>query len=86
MSRQGQLAAALIPMHDTPLGPLADNLTLRQIGLADRLCRDELSNSPLAGGDSGGPAPGYPAFAAGGQVVRPARSEPTICCPDTQPG
>ncbi|HEU4361304.1 MAG TPA: UvrD-helicase domain-containing protein, partial [Mycobacterium sp.] len=26
------LAAALVPMHDTPLGPLADGLTLRDIG------------------------------------------------------
>ena len=32
-----QLADALVPMHDTPLGPLADGLTLRQIGLSDRL-------------------------------------------------
>ena len=28
-----ELAAAMVPMHDTPLGPLADGLTLRQIGL-----------------------------------------------------
>ena len=28
------LAAALVPMHDTPLGPLAGDLTLRQIGAA----------------------------------------------------
>ena len=32
-----ELAAAMVPMHDTPLGPLAPGLTLRQIGLADRL-------------------------------------------------
>ena len=44
------LAAALIPMHDTPLGPLADNLTLRRIGLHDRLCELEFE-FPLAGGD-----------------------------------
>jgi exodeoxyribonuclease V beta subunit len=31
------LAAAMVPMHDTPLGPLADGLTLRQIGLRDRM-------------------------------------------------
>jgi exodeoxyribonuclease V beta subunit len=45
-----QLAAALIPMHDTPLGPLVGNLTLRQIGLADRLCEMDFE-FPLAGGD-----------------------------------
>ena len=47
-SRAG-LAAAMVPMHDTPLGPLADGLTLRQIGLADRL-REMDFEIPLAGG------------------------------------
>jgi exodeoxyribonuclease V beta subunit len=46
------LAAALVPMHDTPLGPLADGLTLRQIGLRDRL-RELDFELPLAGGDLG---------------------------------
>ena len=45
-----ELAAALVPMHDTPLGPLADGLTLRQIGLPDRL-REMDFEFPLAGGD-----------------------------------
>lgn len=45
-----ELASALIPMHDTPLGPLAGGLTLRQIGLADRL-RELEFEFPLAGGD-----------------------------------
>jgi exodeoxyribonuclease V beta subunit len=44
------LAAALVPMHDTPLGPLADNLTLREITLPDRLCELDFE-FPLAGGD-----------------------------------
>lgn len=44
------LAAALVPMHDTPLGPLAGNLTLRGIGLTDRLCEMDFE-FPLAGGD-----------------------------------
>ena len=44
------LAAALVPMHDTPLGPLAGGLTLRQIGLPDRL-RELDFEFPLAGGD-----------------------------------
>jgi exodeoxyribonuclease V beta subunit len=51
----GELAAALIPMHDTPLGPLARGLTLRGIGLRDRL-RELDFEIPLAGGDRGGSA------------------------------
>lgn len=50
------LAAALVPLHDTPLGPLADELTLRQIGTRDRL-RELDFEIPLAGGDRHGPAP-----------------------------
>jgi exodeoxyribonuclease V beta subunit len=50
------LAAALVPMHDTPLGPLAGNLTLRQIGLSDRLCEMDFE-FPLAGGDLRSGAP-----------------------------
>ena len=50
------LAAALVPMHDTSLGPLADDLTLRQIGLRDRL-RELDFEFPLAGGDLGATAP-----------------------------
>jgi exodeoxyribonuclease V beta subunit len=51
-----ELAAAMVPMHETPLGPLADGLTLRQIGLRDRL-REMDFEFPLAGGDlrSAGP-------------------------------
>ncbi|QUR66348.1 exodeoxyribonuclease V subunit beta [Mycobacterium spongiae] len=44
------LASALVPMHDTPLGPLADELTLRRIGHRDRL-RELTFELPLAGGD-----------------------------------
>ena len=43
------LAAAMVPMHDTPLGPLADGLTLRQIGLRDRM-REMDFEFPLGGG------------------------------------
>ncbi|MCV7281765.1 exodeoxyribonuclease V subunit beta [Mycolicibacterium flavescens] len=45
-----ELAAALVPLHDTPLGPLADGVTLRQIGLEDRM-REMEFEFPLAGGD-----------------------------------
>lgn len=51
-----ELAAALVPLHDTSLGPLAGHVTLRQIGLADRLCELDFE-FPLAGGDLGGAAP-----------------------------
>ncbi len=45
-----ELAAALVPLHHTPLGPLAGDLTLAQIGLGDRL-RELDFEIPLAGGD-----------------------------------
>ncbi|SHU05084.1 exodeoxyribonuclease V subunit beta [Mycobacteroides abscessus] len=48
-----ELAAALEPMHDTPLGPLLPGVTLRQIGLRDRLCELDFE-FPLAGGDAAG--------------------------------
>ena len=51
-----ELAAALVPLHDTPLGPLADGLTLRDIGLPDRLCEMDFE-FPLAGGDLRSAAP-----------------------------
>jgi exodeoxyribonuclease V beta subunit len=51
-----ELAAALVPMYDTSLGPLASDLTLRQIGLRDRL-RELDFEIPLAGGDVRGAAP-----------------------------
>ncbi|MEZ0354948.1 exodeoxyribonuclease V subunit beta [Mycobacterium sp. SA01] len=47
-----ELATALVPMHDTPLGPLAGELTLRQIGMRDRLCEMDFE-FPLSGGDRG---------------------------------
>ncbi|MCV7421454.1 exodeoxyribonuclease V subunit beta [Mycobacterium yunnanensis] len=50
------LAAAMVPMHDTPLGPLAGDLTLREIGLRDRL-RELDFEFPLAGGDLRAAAP-----------------------------
>ncbi len=45
------LANALLPLYDTPLGPLADGLTLRAFGRRDRLCEMEFE-IPLAHGDS----------------------------------
>ncbi|MHA3023639.1 exodeoxyribonuclease V subunit beta [Mycobacterium sp. BMJ-28] len=45
-----EIASAMVPMHDTPLGPLAPGATLRQIGLPDRLCELDFE-FPLAGGD-----------------------------------
>lgn len=51
-----ELAEALVPLHDTPLGPLAGDLTLRQIPMSDRLCELDFE-FPLAGGDLRGQAP-----------------------------
>ncbi len=51
-----ELAAALVPMYDTSLGPLAGGLSLRRIGLRDRL-RELDFEIPLAGGDVRGAAP-----------------------------
>ncbi len=45
-----ELAEALLPVYDTPLGPLADGLTLRAFGRRDRLCELEFE-MPLARGD-----------------------------------
>ncbi|MFI5509156.1 exodeoxyribonuclease V subunit beta [Mycobacterium sp. NPDC051804] len=46
-----ELASAMVPLNDTPLGPLAPDVTLRQIGLRDRLQEMEFE-FPLAGGDA----------------------------------
>jgi exodeoxyribonuclease V beta subunit len=58
-----ELADALLPMQHTPLGPLADDLTLGDIGLADRLCELDFE-FPMADGDatpvSGAEPPGLP--------------------------
>ncbi len=51
------LAAALVAVHDTPLGPAADAPTLRQVPVRERL-RELDFELPLAGGDGwrdGGP-------------------------------
>ena len=48
------LAEGLLPLHHTPLGPLAGGLTLGEIGLADRL-RELTFELPLTGGDLAGP-------------------------------
>ncbi len=51
-----ELAAAMVPLHDTPLGPLGGGLTLREIGLRDRM-REMDFEFPLAGGDLRAAAP-----------------------------
>ena len=50
-----ELAAALVPLHHTSLGPLAGGLTLGDIGLPDRLCELDFE-IPLAGGDARSPS------------------------------
>jgi exodeoxyribonuclease V beta subunit len=49
------LAAALVPLHATPLGPLLPGLTLGEIGLRERL-RELDFEIPLSGGDAAGAA------------------------------
>ena len=44
------LADALVAVHDTPLGPLVGEATLREIGARDRMCELDFE-LPLAGGD-----------------------------------
>ncbi len=53
LDRDG-LAAALVEVMTTPLGPLAPGATLRDIGVRDRLCEMEFE-LPLGGGESGRP-------------------------------
>ncbi|CAN5676841.1 exodeoxyribonuclease V subunit beta [soil metagenome] len=45
-----ELADAIVHVFDSPLGPLADGRTLRDIGAQDRLCEMDFE-LPLAGGD-----------------------------------
>ena len=53
-----QLADALLPMQHTPLGPLAGDLTLADLGRRDRLCELDFE-LPMAGGDlAAGSVPG----------------------------
>ncbi|MET0703950.1 MAG: UvrD-helicase domain-containing protein [Mycobacterium sp.] len=64
-----ELAAALMAVHQTPLGPLAPGLTLRDIGQPDRL-RELDFEIPLAGGDLGSAAAGTTTLADVGALVR----------------
>jgi exodeoxyribonuclease V beta subunit len=61
------IAEALLPLHHTPLGPLAGDLTLAGIGQRDRL-RELDFEFPLAGGDR--PAAAKIPLAAMAEVLR----------------
>lgn len=63
-----ELANALLPMHDTSLGPLCADTTLRQIGVRDRL-REMDFEIPLTGGDLRGHRP-TATLADMGELVR----------------
>jgi exodeoxyribonuclease V beta subunit len=54
-----ELAEAMLPMQHTPLGPLADNLSLADIGLEDRL-RELDFEFPMGGGDLSSSRPSVP--------------------------
>jgi exodeoxyribonuclease V beta subunit len=62
-----ELATALLPTLDTPLGPLADGLRLRDIGPTDRLAELDFE-LPLTGGDN--PRNGDATLAAMADVLR----------------
>ncbi len=64
-----ELATALLAVHDTPLGPLTPGLTLRDIGLGNRL-RELDFEIPLAGGDLAGPTARETTLADVGELVR----------------
>ncbi|MGN6161041.1 MAG: UvrD-helicase domain-containing protein, partial [Marmoricola sp.] len=49
-----EVADALLEVHRTPLGPLAENLTLADFGRPDRLCELDFE-IPLAAGDQADP-------------------------------
>ncbi|MBW8750520.1 MAG: exodeoxyribonuclease V subunit alpha, partial [Propionibacteriales bacterium] len=55
-----ELADALLPMQRTPLGPLADDLTLVDIGMGDRMCELDFE-FPMADGDATRPPGAGPA-------------------------
>ncbi|PZU49485.1 MAG: exodeoxyribonuclease V subunit beta [Arsenicicoccus sp.] len=67
------LAEALVAVCDTPLGPLADGTTLREIGTVDRLCELDFE-LPLGGGDLRRARPGDDAAALLGDLVPLLRS------------
>ncbi|CAM4026756.1 UvrD-helicase domain-containing protein [Janibacter anophelis] len=60
-----ELAASLVQVVDTPLGPLAPGTTLRDIAARDRLCEMEFE-LPLGGGDA---APGNASGLTDGEAV-----------------
>lgn len=61
-SSSEELADAILPLNHSPLGPLADDLTLADIGLEDRL-RELDFEFPMAGGDDAVPPSTLSAFA-----------------------
>jgi exodeoxyribonuclease V beta subunit len=73
---EATLLAALEPGLTTPLGPITDNLSLADIGLADRLAELDFE-LPLAAGADAGPVR-RPATLAAGADAQPAPSPATL--------
>ena len=73
-----ELAAALVPLHHTPLGPLAPGLTLGDVGRADRLCELDFE-IPLAGGDLAARAPRGHASPTSAPLLRRHLAPATPC-------
>lgn len=75
----GELAAALLPLHDTPLGPFASGVTLQQIGLRDRL-RELDFEFPLAGGDIRGDATAITLADVGALFASHVQADDVLAC------
>ncbi len=68
------IAEALVPLHHSPLGPLAPGLTLADIGRSDRLCELDFE-IPLAGGDQQSDQTAQVQLADVGRLLREHLSE-----------
>lgn len=68
------IAEALVPLHHSPLGPLAPGLTLAELGRRDRLCELDFE-IPLAGGDQPSMSVAQVQLADVGRLLREHLSE-----------
>ena len=75
------LAEAMLPLHATPLGPLAPGLTLGDIALRDRL-RELDFEIPLAGGDRGRRGRRTPGRGGAAAAQAPAADDPLLAYAD----
>ena len=79
----GTLADALVAVCESPLGPLASGVRLRDIGIGDRLCELDFE-LPLGGGDSRGVSAGESVEASVGAAA--GASAPAAASASLAPG